>query len=42
MLRAEPILISNVAISAGVTLAAAVVITLGAIKFYENERIVSG
>lgn len=42
MLRAEPILISNFAISAGVTLAAAVVITFGAIKFYENERIVSG
>lgn len=42
MLRAEPILISNVAISAGVTLAATVLITIVAIKFYENERIVSG
>lgn len=42
MLRAEPILTSNVAISAGVTLAASVIITIAAIKFYENERIVSG
>jgi sodium transport system permease protein len=42
MLRAEPILTSNMAISAGVTLAASVIITIAAIKFYENERIVSG
>lgn len=42
MLRAEPILSSNMAISAGVTLAASVIITIAAIKFYENERIVSG
>jgi len=41
-LRAEPILVSNLVISAVVTLAAAAVITFGAIKLYENERIITG
>jgi sodium transport system permease protein len=41
-LRSEPILGSNVVISALVTLAMSVVITWGAIKLYENERIIIG
>jgi sodium transport system permease protein len=41
-LRAEPILISNLFISAAVTLVTSVVITFGAIKLYENERIITG
>jgi sodium transport system permease protein len=41
-LRSEPILASNLAISAAMTLIVSVVITFGAIKLYENERIVIG
>ncbi len=41
-LRSEPILMNNIVVSALVTLAVSVVITWGAIKFYENERIVMG
>lgn len=41
-LRSEPILMNNILVSALVTLAVSVVITWGAIKFYENERIVTG
>lgn len=41
-LRSEPILMNNIIVSALVTLAVSVVITWGAIKFYENERIVMG
>jgi sodium transport system permease protein len=41
-LRAEPILVSNLLISAAVTLVLSVLITLGAIKLYENERIIIG
>ncbi|MCS6992698.1 MAG: ABC transporter permease [Anaerolineales bacterium] len=41
-LRSEPILMNNILISALVTLAVSVVITWGAIKFYENERIILG
>ncbi|RPH58360.1 MAG: ABC transporter permease [Chloroflexi bacterium] len=39
-LRSEPILASNLAISAAVTLVASVIITFGAVKLYENERII--
>jgi sodium transport system permease protein len=41
-LRAEPIQSSNLVVSAVVTLVVSVVITLGAIKLYENERIIIG
>ena len=41
-LRSEPILTSNVIISALITLVTALLITFGAIKLYENERIVVG
>jgi len=41
-LRTEPIQVSNVIISSVVTLILSVIITWGAIKFYENERIVTG
>jgi len=41
-LRSEPILMNNIIVSALVTLAVSAVITWGAIKFYENERIVMG
>jgi len=41
-LRSEPILASNIAISTGLTLLLSVIITWGAIKLYENERIVIG
>jgi sodium transport system permease protein len=41
-LRSEPILASNLAISAAMTLIVSVVITFGAIKLYENERIIIG
>jgi len=41
-LRSEPILASNLVISAVMTLAVAAIITFGAIKFYENERIIIG
>ncbi|MGC1378227.1 MAG: hypothetical protein WA821_18495 [Anaerolineales bacterium] len=41
-LRSEPILASNLAISAVMTLAVSAIITFGAIKFYENERIIIG
>jgi sodium transport system permease protein len=41
-LRAEPILASNIAISTGLTLLLSALITWGAIKLYENERIVIG
>lgn len=41
-LRSEPILMNNIIVSALVTLAVSVAITWGAIKFYENERIVMG
>ena len=41
-LRSEPILASNLAISAAMTLVVSVVITFGAIKLYENERIIIG
>ncbi len=41
-LRSEPILMNNIIVSALVTLAVSVIITWGAIKFYENERIVMG
>jgi sodium transport system permease protein len=41
-LRAEPILASNIFISALLTLVLSVIITFGAIKLYENERIVMG
>jgi sodium transport system permease protein len=39
-LRSEPILPANLAISAAVTLVASVIITFGAVKLYENERII--
>jgi sodium transport system permease protein len=38
-LRSEPILVSNVVVSTVVTLIISVIITFGAIKLYENERI---
>jgi hypothetical protein len=41
-LRSEPILISNLVVSAIITLVTSVVITFGAIKLYENERIIIG
>jgi sodium transport system permease protein len=41
-LRAEPILSSNIWISAGLTLFLAAVITFIGIKLYEGERIISG
>jgi sodium transport system permease protein len=41
-LRSEPILASNLVISAAMTLVVSVVITFGAIKLYENERIIIG
>lgn len=41
-LRSEPILAINILISALMTLAVSVIITYGAVKFYENERIVMG
>jgi len=41
-LRSEPILASNVAISTVLTLLLSALITWGAIKLYENERIVIG
>ncbi len=41
-LRSEPILASNIAISTGLTLLLSALITWGAIKLYENERIVIG
>lgn len=41
-LRSEPILASNVIVSVVLTLLISAVITWGAIKFYENERIVVG
>jgi sodium transport system permease protein len=41
-LRSEPILASNLAISAAITLALATIISFGAIKLYENERIIIG
>ncbi len=41
-LRSEPILLSNVIISAVLTLLLSVLITWAAIKFYENERIITG
>jgi sodium transport system permease protein len=41
-LRSEPILVSNVVISGGLTLLLTVIITWVAIKLYENERIVIG
>lgn len=41
-LRSEPILMNNIIVSALVTLAVSVVIIFGAIKFYENERIILG
>ena len=41
-LRSEPILTSNVVISALVTLITSLLITFSAIKLYENERIVVG
>jgi sodium transport system permease protein len=41
-LRAEPIVASNLVVSALVTLALSVVITFAAIKLYENERIIIG
>ncbi len=41
-LRSEPILASNVVASVILTLLISAVITWGAIKFYENERIVVG
>jgi sodium transport system permease protein len=41
-LRSEPILASNLVVSAVITLVISAIITLGAIKFYENERIVIG
>lgn len=41
-LRSEPILMNNIIVSALVTLAVSVIITWGAIKFYENERIIMG
>lgn len=41
-LRSEPIFVSNLVISALVTLALSAVITFGAIKLYETERIVIG
>jgi sodium transport system permease protein len=41
-LRSEPILASNVIISAAITLITSLIITFGAIKLYENERIVVG
>lgn len=41
-LRSEPIVASNLIISALITLVFAAICTFGAIKFYENERIVVG
>lgn len=41
-LRSEPILTSNLVISAVITLVISAVITFGAIKLYENERIIIG
>lgn len=41
-LRSEPIVVNNIIVSTLVTLAVSVIITWGAIKFYENERIVMG
>ena len=41
-LRSEPILVSNLVISSAMTLVVSVVITFGAIKLYENERIIIG
>jgi sodium transport system permease protein len=41
-LRSEPILASNVLISAAVTLLVGVILTFGAVKLYENERIIVG
>lgn len=41
-LRSEPILANNILVSTLVTLAVSVLITWGAIKFYENERIILG
>ncbi len=41
-LRSEPILASNLLISAAITLGLSAIITFGAIKFYENERIIVG
>jgi sodium transport system permease protein len=41
-LRAEPILASNIIISAGLTLLLATIITFIGVKLYEGERIVSG
>jgi sodium transport system permease protein len=39
-LRSEPILVSNLVISAVITLLLSGIITFGAIKLYENERII--
>jgi uncharacterized protein (DUF2062 family) len=41
-LRSEPILTSNLVISAVITLITSAIITFGAIKLYENERIIIG
>ena len=41
-LRSEPILVSNLVVSAAMTLFVSMVITFGAIKLYENERIIIG
>ncbi|PKN90575.1 MAG: ABC transporter permease [Chloroflexi bacterium HGW-Chloroflexi-6] len=41
-LRSEPILASNIVISSVLTLIVSSLITWGAVKFYENERIVTG
>jgi sodium transport system permease protein len=41
-LRSEPILVSNLVVSAVITLVVSVIITFGAIKLYENERIIIG
>jgi sodium transport system permease protein len=41
-LRSEPILTSNLVVSAIITLVTSVVITFGAIRLYENERIIVG
>jgi sodium transport system permease protein len=42
LLRAEPILVANLVISTVVTLVASLAITFGAIKLYQNERIIFG
>ena len=41
-LRYEPILVSNIVVSAGLTMVLALVITFIGIKLYEGERIISG